>query len=127
MTSARQNRRGVVLIAGGVGITPLRALFETLPGKVTLIYRAGTAKDLLFRPELEHIAATRNARFIPAIGHRGSNVDVTRPAVLRSLAPDIADCDVYICGPSGLMQSVRSSARALGVPRRRIHIEDFDF
>lgn len=127
LTPARQTQRGVVLIAGGVGITPLRALFETLHGDITLIYRASTAEELLFQPELEHLAKARGMQFIPAIGARGSSADVTRPRILQRFAPNIAKCDIYICGPSGFMHSVRKSARVLGVPRRRIHIEDFDF
>ena len=49
-------------MAGGIGITPLRALFETMPaepGDLTLLYRANAAQDLVFRDELEAIA--RNA------------------------------------------------------------------
>ncbi|MFF1324494.1 ferric reductase-like transmembrane domain-containing protein, partial [Streptomyces chartreusis] len=51
LTAERQTSPKSLLIAGGVGITPLRALFETLPGEVTLLYRARTAEDLALRGE----------------------------------------------------------------------------
>ena len=56
LTGARRTRRRVLLIAGGIGITPLRALLEALPaapGDMTLLYRAQHAADIVFRDELE--------------------------------------------------------------------------
>jgi ferredoxin-NADP reductase len=58
----------VLLIAGGVGITPMRALFEVidLPGKdVTLVYRASCERDLVFKDELDEIAERSGARRLP--------------------------------------------------------------
>jgi ferredoxin-NADP reductase len=62
LTAGRRSRAKVLLLAGGVGITPLRALFESLPAApsdLTLLYRARTAQDLALRTELEAIAAAR--------------------------------------------------------------------
>jgi len=56
--AATGSGRRVLLLAGGVGITPLRALFAALPGQVTLIYRASSERDLVFRDELDRIAPT---------------------------------------------------------------------
>src|SRR5207247_1974593 len=70
-TAARRRRRKVLLIAGGVGITPLRALFETLPaqpGDVTLLYRVNKQDDLLLRDELDDIADQRGSRVHYVIG-----------------------------------------------------------
>src|SRR3954468_18558338 len=64
MTAAVRRNRKVLLVAGGVGITPLRALFQTLPaerGELTLIYRASSDADVIFRPELEQLADRRGA------------------------------------------------------------------
>src|SRR5438270_769437 len=60
MTAAARRNRKVLLVAGGVGITPLRALFQTLPaarGDLTLVYRASSDADVVFRRELEQLAA----------------------------------------------------------------------
>jgi ferredoxin-NADP reductase len=66
MTAARRTRRDVLLIAGGVGITPMRALFETLPRApgqdLTLLYRARSLDDVLFRDELEEIVRRRGGQ-----------------------------------------------------------------
>src|SRR3954451_8447768 len=73
MTAARRNRRNVLLVAGGVGVTPLRALFQALPaerGDLTLVYRAGSDVDVVFRDELRTIADQRAARLRIVTGHR---------------------------------------------------------
>src|SRR5205085_3964499 len=80
--------QGAVLVAGGVGITPLRAMFATLPGPVTLIYRASSERDLVFREELDSIAAARGARVHYLTGSRAElGGDPLSPSVLRSLVP----------------------------------------
>ena len=77
-----------VLLAGGVGITPLRAIFATLPGHVTLIYRASSERDLVFREELDAIAAARGATVHYLVGSRAQiGGDPLSPRVLRSLVP----------------------------------------
>jgi predicted ferric reductase len=62
LTSQQAHHRSAVLIAGGVGITPLRALFETLPiTDITLLYRASSQADLVLTNELNTIARQRHA------------------------------------------------------------------
>ncbi|HET6210703.1 MAG TPA: ferric reductase-like transmembrane domain-containing protein, partial [Jatrophihabitans sp.] len=72
--AGRRRRQRVLLLAGGVGITPIRALFESLPGAagdITLIYRAHSQADVVFAPELEWIAQHRGARLLYVFGERG--------------------------------------------------------
>lgn len=131
LTAARRTRRKVLLLAGGVGITPLRALFETLPGApgdVTLLYRTATAEDIVLRRELEWIARARGAEvhFLVGSPRRGAN-DHLSPARLQRLVPDLRDRDVYLCGPEGMMAAADASLRQAGVPRRHIHHESFAF
>ena len=98
LTGARRTRRSVTLIAGGIGITPLRALLESLPGEpgdLTLIYRATTADQLVFRTELDTLAAHRGAQVHYLVGSRragepgrpmaGPSLDA---ATLARLVPD---------------------------------------
>ena len=51
--------------------------------------------------------------------------DYTDTEALRSLAPDIAEHDVYVCGPDAWTQAVFRAARQLGVPPARLHLERF--
>ncbi len=128
LTAARRSRGTVLLIAGGAGITPLRALFETLPGAgrdLTLLYRARTAEDLALREELEAIADDRGAQLLYAV----DGPDVRRPSItagmLRRILPDIARHDVDVCGRQGLAVESYAALRETAVPDRRIHHESF--
>ena len=49
------------------------------------------------------------------------------PDHIKSLVRDVAERDVYLCGPAGFSEMVSSSLRALGVPQRQIHTESFEF
>lgn len=131
-TAARRRQRHVLLLAGGVGITPVRALFETLPGEpgeITLVYRAGTPQELVFRDELEWIARGRGAQVHYLLGRRGRGrrPDPLNAAALTQLVPGLPSHDVYICGPPGMTHQARRALRQAGVPRRQIHHESFTF
>ena len=95
LTGQRRTRRRVTLIAGGIGITPIRALLESLPGgpgDLTLLYRARGLKHVVFRDELKAIAARRQATVHYLVGTRGSPempADPLAAAALGHLVPDI--------------------------------------
>jgi predicted ferric reductase len=131
MTAARRTRRKVLLIAGGIGITPLRALFESLPGSpndVRLIYRTSRKSDVVFRDELTAIAAARRAKVHFVTGSRAKlGHDPLSATALTANIPDLREHDVYVCGPDGMARSVVSSLRQARVPRRQIHSESFEF
>lgn len=133
LTGARRLRRRVLLIAGGIGITPLRALFEELPagpGDLTLVYRASRPTDIVFRDELDHLAKARGAAVHYLIGARGSRAmpfDPLTPTALRQLVPDLRQREVYLCGPTPMMEAVRDGLQSSGIPRGHIHFERFEF
>ncbi|MDH6124031.1 ferric reductase-like transmembrane domain-containing protein [Kitasatospora sp. GP82] len=127
-TPRLRRSRKVLLIAGGVGITPIRSLFEALPaapGDLTLLYRARHQEDLLFGAELEHIAAARGARLTYLVGSRSEIGDpLTAPSLTR-LVPRLAEHEVFLCGPPALAEATVRALREAGVPRHRIHHESF--
>ena len=118
---------GVLLIAAGVGVTPLRALLEDLPGHahVVVIIRASTVADVVHRAEIAALVEHRGGRLHEMIGSRHKVRINAR--TLRHLVPDLADRDVYICGPEGFGAEVITAAYKLGVADDQIHTETFSF
>ena len=131
MTAARRTRRKVLLIAGGIGVTPLRALFEALPagpGELTLLYRTSRNHDVVFGDELATIAEQRGARLHVLTGRRTElGYDPLSAESLTTNIPDLRDHDVYLCGPQPLIRDVGAALRAAKVPRRQVHAESFEF
>ncbi|MES2208614.1 MAG: ferric reductase-like transmembrane domain-containing protein [Chloroflexota bacterium] len=133
LTGVRRTRRRVTLIAGGIGVTPLRALVEALPGRpgeITLLYRARQPKHVIFRKELEMLAEKRGVAVRYLVGRRGS-IDLPADPLdafgIASLVPDIADHDVYVCGPNEMMDRLTETLADLGVPSSRVHVERFAY
>jgi ferredoxin-NADP reductase len=130
-TPALSGRR-VLLIAGGVGITPIRAMFAALPRRmsdgITLVYRASHPRDVVFSRELDAIASDRQAALHYLIGSRDRlGYDPLAPGHLQRMVPGVHRYEAYVCGPPGMTETAVESLRALGVPRHRIHRESFDF
>jgi predicted ferric reductase len=128
--AARRKQERVTLIAGGIGVTPLRAILEQLsgpPGTITFIHRVIAEADCVLRAELEALAAERGAALHHLIGdHRDpSAADLLSPQKLRELVPEISTSDVFLCGPARMMEHTRQSLEAAGVPRRQVHSERF--
>jgi predicted ferric reductase len=134
LSARARTRRKIAFIAAGVGITPLRALAEELdyaPGDAVLLYRFTDRP--LFERELGVLARERGLQVLWLPGRRrspgswlGSGVgpadDLT---ALRWWVPDIAERDVYVCGPEGWSEEVRRTSDAAGLPRSRFHTEHF--
>jgi ferredoxin-NADP reductase len=135
-TEERRTKEKVTLIAAGIGVPPIRALAESMvanPGDITIVYRTRNNEDAALLLELDKIAQVRGHElkvldgpratpnsWLPA-GH-GNIPDYQR---LRLIAPQIAQSDVFICGPTPWTHSVVKSLLQLGVPESQIHAEEF--
>ncbi|HEX6871673.1 MAG TPA: ferredoxin reductase family protein [Micromonosporaceae bacterium] len=128
-TADRRTRHRAVLVAGGSGIAPIRALLEDLPRRTVVIYRASSPADLIFREELDWLARQRDADVYYVVGGRDDPAPrrVMTPKGLRQLVPDIGRRDIYLCGPEGLVSATVKILRRLRVPRRQIHLDPFEF
>ena len=125
--ASKAARGHIVLIGGGVGITPLRALLEEFDAskEIDVMYRVGSEKELVFRKELDAIADWRGARVHYLIGNRKQHPMDAR--YIKKFVPAFSESEVYICGPTGLVETVRKAARDAGIPRDRFHNEEFEF
>ena len=131
-TGASRKQDRVLLVAGGIGVTPLRALLEELPGgagDIALLYRARRWSDVVFRDELDALAGLRGTTVRYLVGRAGHEVptDPLSAAWLRRYVPDVLERDVYVCGPVAMMAAVTASLKSLGVPASQVHQESFTY
>jgi predicted ferric reductase len=134
LSARSRTRTKVALVGAGVGIVPLRALAEGLaygPGDAVLLHRY--RESALFRTELETLAQWRGLRIVGLPGPRrapsswvGSGAPpVDDATALLGLVPDLAERDVYVCGPPGWTDAFTRSATGAGLPADQLHVETF--
>ncbi|WP_059082493.1 ferredoxin reductase family protein [Streptomyces scabiei] len=122
-TAMHRTRPESVLIAGGVGVTPIRALLEEIEGHAVVIYRVGAEQDAVLYDELQQLAFDKGAELHLVSGP--VSPDLLAAGELRRMVPDITDRDVFLCGPPPMMNAVLGSLRELDVPKPQIHFERF--
>lgn len=129
--------RPALMVATGTGVSPFRSMIQRIgqhgapAHPVTLLMGVRTEVDLLYRDELEAIAARGHLRFEPTLSRGGEGWTGRRGYVQVHLAELVrqydGDCDVYICGLSKMVKQVRQVLKAeLGMTKDKIHSERFD-
>jgi NAD(P)H-flavin reductase len=124
-TTMNRTKPDVLLIAGGIGVTPIRSLLEEVDGHVVVLYRARTEADAVLLPEIQELAAARGGQVHLLTGRTAGGPPPFGPDNLVALVPDIAERDVYVCGPPVMATAVLRSLREVGVPSRQVHAERF--
>jgi predicted ferric reductase len=126
-TEASRHQEKVLLVAGGIGITPIRALIEEMEGDVVVLYRVMAEEDLVFREELDRLVATRGITVHNVVGDHKTpeGRELLSPAHVRELVPDVVEREVYLCGPVAFIDVLKNELRRAGVPRHSLHIERF--
>ena len=126
--TAARRRDKVLLIAGGIGITPIRALLEEMRRRPRRrLPRAPRGRRRAPRRARAHRAARARSPSTssPATTRRARAERLLSPEHLRELVPDLAEREVYLCGPPAMADAIEKNVRRAGVPRRHLHIERF--
>jgi predicted ferric reductase len=128
----------LLLVAAGVGITPMMSIMRTLADRrdarsIRLVVGARTEDELLFRSEIHELAGRLNLRVLEVLSNppphwSGATGRVDRLTLARALRGRAGPTrvDVYICGPSAMVENTVVDLHALGVPPQRVHTEQFD-
>lgn len=125
-TLPRKVRR-VLLIGGGIGITPIRALAEAAVNKqldTVVVYSTRQDSERIFKSEFSALAEGGS---LVMISHTSSVAGHLTTQQLRQYVPDIGEREIFICGPQEMNHSLTRQLIAAGIPRRRIHWERFSF
>lgn len=111
-----------ILIAGGIGITPILSMLHKLASdkqSFEMHYSAREASGLAFRNRIEQLAGN-NAHFYASQDPDGQRLDLSN--LLSTPQPGV---HVYFCGPRGMITAIREIAEAQGWPAAQIHFESF--
>jgi predicted ferric reductase len=124
-TSHAQHRERAVLIAGGIGVTALRALLEDLPRSTRplVILRVSRHEDAVLKEELAELTRKAGGKLNVIVGSRDkARFDADR---LRQLVPGIVGQDVYLCGSEEFVRDTVALVRGVGVPADAVHYEAY--
>ena len=135
-TPDRLPAQGLVLIAGGVGITPMRSILLTMRDRedvrpVTLIYAAHSPERMVFVSELLALQQSIHLKCVfvyeaPPPDWTGERGFVTTELLQRHLPPHAEHFEYLVCGPAPMMNAVERSLLSLGLSGERICTERFD-
>ena len=126
-----------VLIAGGVGITPMMSMIRTLADRgdkrpVVLLYGSKDWDSITFREELEELEKRIDLKVVhvlanPPVGWTGEKGFIDAEMFKRHLQPPYADHEYFICGPGPMMDAIEKALGELNVPIAKYHSERYSF
>lgn len=133
------SKRPPLMIGGGTGYAPLRAMLRQLLAvgdrrPVRLYWGARTSEDLYEDTFLRNVATVRrDFTYVPVLSHprdedlwRG-RTGLVHEAVLADLGPGVAQFDVYASGPPLMIDAIRREFSLLGLPREHLYFDSFDY
>lgn len=128
-----QRTNKLVYIAGGIGITPIRSMVEDQArrgesGNAILLYGNRTLEETVFWDELtllgKQIAMPIYNVLSDQKDYSGEHGFIDGEKIKR-LVPDVAERDVFLCGPPAMMWGIIAQLKELGVPANQVHYERF--
>lgn len=126
--SLKEDPKKIILIAGGVGISPFRSfiqqsLFRGESFPIELFYGFRTGKDFLFQEEFKN---SDRLKVIPAISEEDTTWTGERGFISEILSeylqPD-PESQIFICGPPPMVKATREKLFSLGFDRKQVHVE----
>jgi predicted ferric reductase len=131
----REQAMGYVFVGGGIGITPLYSMLQTMVERedvrpVLLFYGGGDWEDLTFRDGLDELRRQMNLKVIyvlkdPPADWEGETGYVTDEVLRRYLPKQYKRFIYFICGPDPMMDAMEEALPLLGVPRENVQTERF--
>jgi predicted ferric reductase len=126
-----------VLIAGGVGVTPMMSMVRTLADRgdkrpVILLYGSKDRESITFYEELEQLKARLDLTVVhvlasPPAGWTGEQGFINAEMFKRHLPPPYSDHEYFICGPDAMMDAIEKALGEMGVPMAKYHSERYSF
>ena len=135
LSSDREQGMGYVLVAGGIGITPLYSMCQTMAERedvrpVVLFYGGSDWESLTFRQELEELTGEMDLKVIyvltdPPQGWDGETGFINSKLLMRYLPKQYKRFVYFICGPKPLMDAMELALPEMGVPAEKVFSERF--
>jgi predicted ferric reductase len=126
-----------VLVAGGVGITPMMSMIRTLADEgdkrpVVLLYGSKDWDSITFREELEALKERLDLTIVhvlesPPDGWTGERGFINAEVLKRHLSRPYAEHEYFICGPGVMMDAIENALGELKVPMSKYHSERYSF
>lgn len=126
-----------VLVAGGVGITPMMSMLRTLadrgdPRPALLLYGSKDWESITFREELEALQLRLNLKVVhvlsnPSADWAGEQGFIDAEVFKRHLPPPYASHEYFICGPNVMMDAIEKALAEINVPMSKYHSERYSF
>ncbi len=130
-TEKLATKEKLLFIAGGIGITPIRSMFEDMgtrhPDKILLFSNKSPSERILGN-EVDALSSQNNFKIIDIFSDtKVPDKEYGRldKDILARLVPDIKDRDIFLCGPPPMLKAIRAALSELGVPKSQIHFERF--
>jgi ferredoxin-NADP reductase len=133
---AGHEAKRIVLIAGGIGITPMMSVTRSLTdrgwmGDIYLVFSVRLRKDVVFEQELDYLRARHpNLKVLvtltndPDTAWTGARGQIDRDK-LAAFIPQFTTGPVMLCGPDPMMTAMRTLLVGMGIPDGEIHQEAF--
>jgi ferredoxin-NADP reductase/DMSO/TMAO reductase YedYZ heme-binding membrane subunit len=133
------SRRPLVLIGGGIGVTPVLAMLDALAASgarrpIYFFFGVRNSSEHCFREQLSNISSRNNGVklhvcYSSPLPHDRVGIDCHSTGrisveLLKEVFPSL-DCDFYVCGPASMMAQLKADLAAAGVPARNFHMEAF--